>query len=526
MAVVVRVWGLRFGLPHTQARPDEVVTAWLAWRLFSGNLNPEWFTYPSLLVYLLGGLDYLYYCLGLAMGWFRSLPAFVATWTTHWTPFFLIARAVSAAAGAATVWLVYRLGSRAVDRRVGLVAAAMLALAPLHVRDSHFGVTDVPMTFFVTAAVLLTLRAFDRGAARDFAMAGAAAGLATGTKYGAGLLVVPGLIAAVAAAWLGARADGRRWRAAWVAGSIFVAAMVMGFVVSTPYAVLDSAKFLSDVRLERDHMRFGHGGVELGSGWLYHVTFSLRYGLGLPLLCAGLAGIPLALWLCGPRALIALAFPLAYYAFAGSSSTMFVRYAVPLVPFVCLTGAVLVVWAADRAPRRLPETARGAVASALTIALLIPAAASVVRSDRLLASRDNRLVAGAWLRQQAAPGATIHQSASTYGQLQPEADGPRGYRYWQHRGAWTFAEKRHVVEGLPDWLVLEESPLGVYSTTPPEIRALAEQRYDLVRVFEAVDLGARNVYDQQDAFYVPYAGFERVRRPGPNFKIYLRRSER
>ena len=63
----------------------------------------------------------------------------------------LTARGLSAAAGIASVWIVFRLGLRLFDRAAAVAGASLLALAFLHVRDSHYGVTDVPMSFMVTS---------------------------------------------------------------------------------------------------------------------------------------------------------------------------------------------------------------------------------------------------------------------------------------------------------------------------------------------------------------------------------------
>ena len=38
----------------------------------------------------------------------------------------------------------------------------------------------------------------------------------------------------------------------------------------------------------------------------------------------------------------------------------------------------------------------------------------------------------------------------------------------------------------------------------------------------AVNLNKPHTYDQQDAFFVPYDGFDGVTRPGPNFTVYKR----
>ncbi len=41
-------------------------------------------------------------------------------------------------------------------------------------------------------------------------------------------------------------------------------------------------------------------------------------------------------------------------------------------------------------------------------------------------------------------------------------------------------------------------------------------------VVHAVDMNAPAVYDLQDAFYVPFAGFAGIARPGPNLSIWER----
>jgi hypothetical protein len=53
------------------------------------------------------------------------------------------------------------IADRVCDRMVGLIAATLLALSFLHVRDSHFGVTDVTATCFALAALVFLIR-FDR----------------------------------------------------------------------------------------------------------------------------------------------------------------------------------------------------------------------------------------------------------------------------------------------------------------------------------------------------------------------------
>ena len=102
---------------------------------------------------------------------------------------------LSAGAGIASVLVLFRIGQRLFGQAAGLASAALIAVSFLHVRDSHFGVTDVPMTFLVLVALLYMVRVFESARTRDVIAAGVASGLATSTKYNAALVALPALLA-------------------------------------------------------------------------------------------------------------------------------------------------------------------------------------------------------------------------------------------------------------------------------------------------------------------------------------------
>ncbi len=218
---------------------------------------------------------------------------------------------LSAAAGIVTVLLVYLLGRRLFDETTGLASAVFLAVAFLHVRDSHFGVTDVAMTMLLTLAVVLLIAAHDRareasGDAGRFAAAGLVAGLAASTKYNAILLVAPAVVAA-GLLWPAETAAGRVERTVRRLGA-WGLAMAVGFLLGTPYAMLEPTRFWQDASSEAMHLRAGHT-VLLGIGWTHHLTVTLWHGLTWPLLLCALTG---AVWMAvrAPRrAALLLAFP-------------------------------------------------------------------------------------------------------------------------------------------------------------------------------------------------------------------------
>src|SRR5262245_27161917 len=105
LAAAVRFWGLSFGLPHTQARPDETQIIEPVRSLVSGT-SPNFFDYPWLYMWVSSSAYLCYFVVGWAAGWFHSVADLVRDWPHHWAPFFLINRAISAALGALTILFV------------------------------------------------------------------------------------------------------------------------------------------------------------------------------------------------------------------------------------------------------------------------------------------------------------------------------------------------------------------------------------------------------------------------------------
>ncbi len=92
-------------------------------------------------------------------------------------------RAVSAAAGVATVPVAYLLGVELRGRRAGLWAAALVAVNPMMLWYSQEARAYALVALFGALSALWWLRAERRGARRDFVWWGVWSGLAIGTHY-------------------------------------------------------------------------------------------------------------------------------------------------------------------------------------------------------------------------------------------------------------------------------------------------------------------------------------------------------
>ena len=137
-------------MPHAVGIDEPQVVDRALRILRTGDWNPHIFDYPTLVIYLQALVAILRFIGGAIEGEWASLDGYsIAA---------VIRPAVrSPPIGVATVWLTYRLGPELSSRRVALFGAAQMAVMPIHVRESHFILTDVPMTALTTLTLWLSV---------------------------------------------------------------------------------------------------------------------------------------------------------------------------------------------------------------------------------------------------------------------------------------------------------------------------------------------------------------------------------
>ena len=161
-AAMLRFWALPQGMPCCPGVDEPEVMERAVRIIKTGVFNPHFFDYPSLYIYVQTAVAVVRFVVGAMRGLWHGLAQ------APTEDFYVWGRAVTAILGTATVWVVYRAGMRW-GARTALLAAVMVAVMPLHVRESHYVLTDVPATFLVMLTLLLSLRAHERSTAWSFA---------------------------------------------------------------------------------------------------------------------------------------------------------------------------------------------------------------------------------------------------------------------------------------------------------------------------------------------------------------------
>ncbi len=406
----LRLWGVRQGLPFAYNADEANHFVPRAVRMFeAGSLNPHYFANPPAFTYL------VHLLFGIAYGGAHGVQqAFAA----HPGDLYTIARVAAAVLGTAALWLLYLTGTRLFGRAVGLLAAAIEAVAFLPVFYAHLALNDVPTLAPLTLSLLGTAGVLRRGRLLDHLVAGIGLGLACASKYTAGIVLLP-YAAAVAAAFLQAGpAAGRRALAGLAVCGV---SAVGAFILANPYSVLDYSSFHAELVHQSTLSAEAQG--KLGApkeGGLVYYLWSLTWGLGWAPALAALGGA-IVVWR-RERALgwLLVPAPLLFLVFMGTQGRYFGRWLLPIFPILCLLAALFAIELAGAAARRLrawsaregrrgpaPRVLAAAPLALLVVVLLGQGLLYTVHSGLALSRADTRNLTRAWMLGHIPAGAKI-----------------------------------------------------------------------------------------------------------------------
>lgn len=488
IAIVVRLWGINYDLPYIY-HPDEPVYITISQHIFkTGDLNPHFFNYPSLFFYINTTAYIPYYLLGKLTGHFHTrndiLPPISLGMgvTQAQTPTaVLLGRIVTLVFGVGTVGLTYLIGKQITGRRsVGALASLMVAIGPTNVLHSRFITPDTFVTFFSLASFLASIYVYRNGSTLQYIVAGICVGLTTSSKYNGSLIVLPLLLAHVL----------RFGKSTFKQPKLYLALLFwgVGFLVTTPYALLDSAKFLNDLRFEAQHYSTGHPGME-GNSLEWYLNYMWQTGGGL-YLCA-ILGILYGSILYPKEIALLSVFPLTYFAFISSFVVRNDRTFLPMTPFLFLLAAWFLIIFFDKIRELQTKSLRGAlfaIFASLTIAVLATPISKTIADTQRLTAVDSRKTARIWIDNNLPPGAKV--AIESYS---PFIDSSKFsiqffVRMIDHEPEW------YIEQGF-DYLIFSQGMFGRFYREPERYKREVSQYDELFKRFHLVALFADGGYE-------------------------------
>ncbi len=397
-----------------------------------------------------------------------------------------------------TIILLFLVGRRLYGAAGGLLAAALYAYTAQAVQLSHFFAIDPAGTTFVVLAVYGGVLMVQDRSWRGVLYAGVGGGLAISTKFSMlPILAVP-IMAALVVLWRTrnrpqhANGEGRDSSGRSAAGRILVGAPVAlliafaAFLVTSPYAVLDWVNFLQSTLVLQGRMVRGVADLPFTrqyrntATYLYFIEQQVLWGMGLPL---GLIAVAGSVWALGktvllrakPGELIVWVWLAPYFGITGAFLAKFNRYMSPVLPFLMLFAAGLIVWLWQLgAKRHLRLAARVPAALLYIVAVGGGLFWSLAYVNGVYAHEHTWITASRWVYANVPSGSVIL------------------WEWWDDPlpksipGAPDMNMESHGLRHI-DWLPYEEDTKEKYDILRKKLQEADYVIYSSKRIYESVD---------------------------------------
>ena len=330
----LRILGINVGLPDTPD-PRESIIAQDVLNLVHFTAPPQTYNWPGTAwFYIIAAVAKL-----LSIGGVHLTEARVI----------LFARCINTLLSTATLWFTYSIGKHADNRRIGQIAAGLLAVSMLHAtNESRFALVDIPATFCVTLFLWRVVHARFSSATLTFPTAvwlGIIAGAGCAVKFTTVFVCLSLFI------FFGSEHFYRRL-------AIVIGISALTFTLLCPYWLIDLVSptwniFFEDFWYEATHYHKGHFGLisTAESGWLQRFTYLwvlLKWGMGLPLALLVVFGVLRAIVSLKSRTgefpmleILLLIFVIPYLLFIGIHKIKFTRHLLILYPALTLLAAIV-----------------------------------------------------------------------------------------------------------------------------------------------------------------------------------------
>lgn len=457
-ALLVRLSGINFGLPNMHFIDEGHL---IYWAFYSGShaLQPPYYLYAPLIPMILLVEFSIFYIGGYFFGIFSNPSQFFISYLSDPTIFFLIGRITMAIAGVATVWLLFNVGRKFFNERIGMLACFFLAFTFLHVKESHYIKQDILLGFFVLAVFYFALKLLQKGSInpapffrgvlthakknmtlthaasrgvfkrcwiKDYLLGGVMFGLAMGTKYQAILMLPVILLAHVLnktyannyRSSLSRTARTSRFSASWritrrirdfiidLRGLLLLGGIsFLTFCLIHPYFILEpSVTLLKTLANASGTLVIYPEHLQGKPVWWWFMFEHIPDGIGYPLFISSIIGFAVSFWRAkSKKSYLFIPFlPILFFvAIDRLTQLHFARYSVMLLPFFMLAAAIFLDSVAEKTMK--PK----AFLVVLAIILVFPTMFRTIQFDSLLAKPDTRTLAKAWFERTIPVGSKV-----------------------------------------------------------------------------------------------------------------------
>ncbi|EKE13915.1 MAG: tetratricopeptide TPR_4 [uncultured bacterium] len=339
-AFLIRVFGINWDQGF-HLHPDERMLIMVAEKVnFFNNLNPDFFNYGSLPIYLLKGLSQL---IDLIFG--KNLSNYAGMLT--------VGRSLSVFFDLITICLIYKIGQLLFKvNKIALFSGLLYAIAFFPIQNSHFFVVDVFLNTLITGLAYILISYFKSPSIKKIIVFSIVFAAMMATKFTA-IIFFPIIFFVIILK------NVSFWKKIIIQSLVFGFWFLVFYFAFMPYAFIEQTKFISDIKaqlkMNSDPYIFPYTLQYVSTlPYLYYLKNIFLWGLGpviSTLTVIGLFYLSLSSSdLIGrsrnmdsrlrgndrEKIILFLIFYFLYFIVIGRSAVKFMRYMLPLYPFFVL----------------------------------------------------------------------------------------------------------------------------------------------------------------------------------------------
>lgn len=249
LGIILRLYHLNWGAPYYFHPDERNIASSVAQLNFPGTLNPHFFAYGSLPIYLTYGV-------GVLVNVFSQSNTPTSLYSVSFEQAILILRVVSALLSIGVLLLFYRLVKRILNETFAIIGTTLVATSVGLIQYAHFGTFEMYLTFFTLLLFDVLLTFIEKKQYRYFILASFITAVLVAIKVSSISLIPLPLFAAIIVDKSKIRNLSRQTalsvRLARLAGHLLVILTITGlvFYVLNPFALLDSQSFHNSMNYE------------------------------------------------------------------------------------------------------------------------------------------------------------------------------------------------------------------------------------------------------------------------------------
>jgi len=388
-AFLLRITGVAGGLPASYNSTEYFLAKTALSMGARQSIDPLIYIYPTLYAYFLLAQYILIYLGGHLAGVFATSVDFAVRFLTDPSVFYLTGRCTNVILSVFTVLLFYMF-MRKMFGEVSARFAALTATLSFHlIQFSRYAVPDTLLILFSTLATFWMLQTYYQPSRKNFFLSGLFTGLAIGSKYNAGFLMLGLLLVPILH-----RLTDRTFKY-WSRTLLAVFSVLAGFLILNPLWIVRFSEFFTGYQLMAAQMRTAVS-YDYGINYIWEISEMIRYetliGAGF-LLATGYALVRRS-----KTDLILLVPLLITFIYVGSWQKKGLDYLFAVFPawIILLSLALETLWNKLRTGRNIKIL--------LGSALFLPSLVTDIHLDVRALHEDTRELASAWVINHVAKG--------------------------------------------------------------------------------------------------------------------------